>query len=194
MRIRSTRSIFPADQRGAGRGRCPSESEVRWKGWEKYRRGGVSRGWFPGNLRGASPFLWPAGHRGERLSPPGERRGLVRFRALRCGPARGRTARSRKGSTPSNRTVSPWGRWTVRSMTGEKNSTAGSVISLASVFSSMGPAGRSMEWVAFPFRNSTAWEKLERAAWAESAMPTAAATPQAIPSNWSTLRPRRRGR
>jgi hypothetical protein len=58
----------------------------------------------------------------------------------------------------------------------------------------MGPAGRSREWVAFPLRNSTDSEKLDIAALAERAIPTAAATPQAIPSSWRTLSPRRRGK
>jgi len=37
--------------------------------------------------------------------------------------------------------------------------------------------------VDFPRRNSTAWEKLDRADCAESAIPMTAATPQAIPSS-----------
>ena len=66
-------------------------------------------------------------------------------------------------------------------MTGEKARTAGSSIRPDSTDSLRGPAVRSSEWVALPFRNSIALEKLKRAARAEKSMPITAATPHPMP-------------
>jgi len=105
-----------------------------------------------------------------------------------------RTSLSRKGSTPSMRTCSPPSSLILRSITGARYLTAVSPMSSASSPSSMGPAGREMVWVVPPRRKSTALPRLSRAAREASIIPTAAATPKAMPRSWRMLRLFRRRR
>ena len=99
-----------------------------------------------------------------------------------------RISLSRKGSRPRRRIFSSPSSRTCRSMTGATVLTAGSVRSPAKTFSSSGPAGRSSVCVAPPRRKSTALSRLFSADREASIMPTAAATPTAMPMSWSALR------
>ena len=99
-----------------------------------------------------------------------------------------RTFLSRNGSRPSSLTWSPDVSRTFLSMTGAKNLTAGSPMIFARAPSSIGPAGRAMVCVAVPLRKSTAPSMLSRADREASVIPTAAATPKAMPSSCRTAR------